>query len=278
MDIYVDQLAALAHPQRLALFRLLMRRYPQAVAAGELAQALDVRQNTLSAYLACLRQAGLIAQSRAGRSLLYRIEMAQAEALLAYLFDDCCRGRVAVCAQPQSDMPAQEHRMGDTPFHILFICTGNSARSIFAEAILNQLGQGRFVAHSAGTAPYSQLNPLAVQMLQDKGHDTAPLFAKNISHFQAENAPKMDFVFTVCDLAANEDCPAWPGQPITAHWGVPDPVKATGTQAQRMLEFQAAYGALYNRIAAFVALPIETLGRASLQAHLDAIAKEHPAQ
>jgi arsenate reductase len=158
-------------------------------------------------------------------------------------------------------------------YRVLFICTGNSARSIFAESILRKLAGERFEVHSAGTRPQSELNPLAVRMLRDKGHDADGLRAKHVSEFQGEGAAPFDFVFTVCDRAANEDCPTWPGQPMTAHWGTPDPVKAEGTEAQRMLAFQQAYGMLRNRIAAFAALPLETLDRLSLQHALDDIAR-----
>ncbi|MDA3857385.1 MAG: arsenate reductase ArsC, partial [Roseovarius sp.] len=153
----------------------------------------------------------------------------------------------------------------------VFICTGNSARSIFAEAILTTVAGDRFNVYSAGTKPASTLNPVAMKMLEAKGHDISNLRAKHISEFQAENAPVMDFVFTVCDQAANEDCPAWTGQPITTHWGLPDPVKATGSDAEKYLAFQQAYEILKNRLSLFAALHPETLERAVLQARVDDI-------
>ena len=158
-------------------------------------------------------------------------------------------------------------------YNVLFICTGNSARSIFAEAALRAQAGDRFNVYSAGTRPYSELDPFALDVLRAKGHDLTPLRAKNVSEFQGPDAPRLDFVFTVCDRAANEDCPAWEGQPITGHWGVPDPVKATGTDAQKSLAFQQAYGALANRIRAFAALPLDTLDRISLQQAVDDIAR-----
>ena len=161
--------------------------------------------------------------------------------------------------------------MTDGKYNVLFICVGNSARSIFAEALLRQIGGARFNAYSAGTRPFSQLNLIAVEMLVAKGHDVSQLRAKTVAEFQGADAPRMDFVFTVCDLAANEDCPPWPGQPVSAHWGMPDPVKAAGTEAERRLAFQQAYGALKHRIAAFAALPFETLDRMSLQRAVDEI-------
>ena len=267
----VEQLSALAHPQRLALFRLLVRRYPDQLSAGEIAAVLDVRQNTLSTYLNVLRQAGLILQKREGRSLLYRVDMGHAGALVSFLVADCCRGRPELCptlpetASGGRDMPSRS-------YNVLFICTGNSARSIFGEAILRELGGDRFHAYSAGTRPFSELSPYALQVLEANGHDTSTLRAKNIEEFRAAGSPKMDFVFTVCDQAANEECPAWPGQPITAHWGQSDPVKATGTEAEKRLAFHQAYGALRNRIQLFTTLNFDALDRLSLQRAVDDLA------
>lgn len=168
--------------------------------------------------------------------------------------------------------------MAQDKFNVLFICTGNSARSIFAEALLRDEAGDRFNAFSAGTKPYSELNPFAVEMLQSKGHDVSALRAKNVAEFTGPDAPRLDFVFTVCDQAANEECPAWDGQPISAHWGMPDPVKVDGSDAQKSLAFQDAYRALRNRIVTFASLPIETLDRVSLQNEVDEIGKETVAQ
>ena len=161
--------------------------------------------------------------------------------------------------------------MRDTGYNVLFICSGNSARSIFAEALLRDLGKGKFNAYSAGTRPGTQLNPLALEVLARNGHDTSTLRSKHVSEFQEPGAPAMDFVFTVCDTAAAEECPPWPGQPITGHWGLPDPVKAAGTTAEKALVFAQTYGALRRWIEAFVELPIASLDRISLQAHVDRI-------
>ena len=158
-------------------------------------------------------------------------------------------------------------------YKVLFICTGNSARSIFAEAILRKEAGDRLEAYSAGTKPYSELNPFALEVLKQKGHDISRLRAKNVSEFQGPDAPVFDFVFTVCDQAANEECPAWEGQPISAHWGMPDPVRAGGTDAEKSLAFQHAYGALQNRIKALAALPLASLDRISLQKAVDDIGR-----
>ena len=160
-----------------------------------------------------------------------------------------------------------------TPFQTLFICSGNSARSIFAEALLRDLGEGRFVAHSAGTRPKAQLNPFAIEVLARNGHTVDGLHAKTVAAFQGPDAPRLDFVFTICDAAANESCPPWPRQPITAHWGLPDPVRATGTDAEKGLAFARTYAELRRRIAAFAALPVTHLTRLGLQDRVDAIAR-----
>ncbi|PYE81353.1 metalloregulator ArsR/SmtB family transcription factor [Pseudoroseicyclus aestuarii] len=275
-QMHAEQLAALAHPQRLALFRLLMRRYPDRVPAGELVSSLGVRQNTLSAYLATLRQAGLIDQTRRGRSLLYRIEMAQTGGLMSYLFADCCRGRAELCSPlPAGAGPGAPG--ADGRFNVLFVCSGNATRSLLAESILRAEAGDRFAAHSAGTDPKAAPNPAVIEMLEAKGHDTAPLRPKALAPFRGEGAPAMHFVVTLCDKAANEDCPAWPGQPISAHWGMPAPAQAGGTEAERSLALQQAYGALRRRILAFTALPVETLDRAALQARADEIGGTEPA-
>lgn len=165
--------------------------------------------------------------------------------------------------------------MTDPRYNVLFICTGNSARSIFAETLLRSIGGERFNVHSAGTKPSSKLNPFAIEVLRGKGHDVDSLRAKNVSEFIGGAAPAFDFVFTVCDQAANEECPAWEGQPISGHWGMRDPVKAEGSDAEKSLAFQQAYGTLKNRIQAFAALPIAELDRISLQKAVDDIALNH---
>lgn len=265
-----EQLTALGHPQRLAVFRLLMRRYPDRVPAGELAAALGVKASTMSSYLAALHRVGLVAQARAGTSILYAVHMANVQGVFQYLLGDCCRGRPGLCASPISGgLP-----MTDRKYNVLFICTGNSARSIFAESLLRKAAGDRFNAYSAGMKPYSELNPFALRVLRDKGHDISGLRSKNISEFSRPDAPELDFVFTVCNQAANEECPAWDGQPISGHWGMPDPVKADGTDAEKALAFQQAYGALKHRVEAFAALPVASLDRIALQSAVDEIGRK----
>ncbi|MDM7933472.1 metalloregulator ArsR/SmtB family transcription factor [Tabrizicola sp.] len=261
--------ATLGHPGRLAVFRLLMRFAPQGVRPTEIAAALGLKQNTLSHHLSELAAAGLVQMRRDGRSLFYAADLEATETLIGYLAIDLGRARPDLL--PPLLRPQQEFTMHDTAFDVLFICSGNSARSIFAEALLRDLGQGKFQAFSAGTRPGSTLNPMAIEVLQRNGHDVSTLRSKHVAEFQTPGAITMDFVFTVCDTAAAEECPPWPGQPITGHWGLPDPVKATGTEAERALVFAQTYAALRRRIAAFVELPFDNLSRLSLQAHVDAI-------
>ncbi|KIN69804.1 Arsenate reductase [Sulfitobacter noctilucicola] len=266
-----NRLATLGHPQRLALFRLLMRRYPDRVPATELAHALGLKPNTLSTYVNAMMQVGLISQQRVGTSLRYAIDLDAARETIDFLSQDCCRGRPDICSFNPSSGPIGDLPMTDRKYNVLFICTGNSARSIFAECILRDLAGDRFVAYSAGTKPRSTLNPFALNVLEQKGHDVSALWSKNVTEFQGPDALAFDFVFTVCNQAANEECPSWPGQPISAHWGLPDPVKAEGSDAQKSLAFQQTYGALYNRMTAFAALPLASLDRMSLQKAADEI-------
>lgn len=258
--------ATLGQTGRLSVFRLLMRFAPQGVRPTEMAQALDLKPNTLSHYLSDLTACGLVSQRREGRSLYYAVEMARARELIDYLTLNLGRARPELLPDHTGTKP-----MTDKAFNVLFICSGNSARSIFAEALLRDLGHGRFVAHSAGLHPNSQLNPFALDVLARNGHATDKMRSKHISEFQTQDAPIMDFVFTVCDTSAAEECPPWPGQPLTGHWGLPDPVRATGTDAEKALVFARTYGALRRRIAAFVELPFASLSLLSLQTRLDQI-------
>jgi len=166
--------------------------------------------------------------------------------------------------------------MSDQIYNVLFLCTGNSARSILAEAILARAGQGRFRAFSAGSQPKGEVHPYALDLLRHLNHDTAFARSKNWEEFAAPGAPVMDFVFTVCDNAAAETCPVWPGQPMTAHWGVPDPAAVEGTEAEKRLAFADAYRMLNNRISIFVSLPLKSLDRLTLQGRLREIGRDLP--
>jgi len=166
--------------------------------------------------------------------------------------------------------------MNAPTYNVLFLCTGNSARSILGEAIMNRSGAGRFKAFSAGSHPTGTVNPNAVALLKSLNHPTEGLRSKNWDEFTEEGAPKLDFVFTVCDQAAGEMCPIWPGQPMSAHWGLPDPAAVTGTQAEIAAAFAETYRMLNNRIEVFINLPLASLDALSLQARLDEIGQDLP--
>lgn len=271
--IATQAFATLGHPDRLAVFRLLMRFAPRGVRPTEIVEALGLKTNTLSHHLADLTSAGLVQVERQGRSLFYSVDLDTTEGLIGYLALDVGRARPDLL----SSLTASDKEtltMGDKTCNVLFICSGNSARSLFAETLLRDLGRGKFTAFSAGTQPGTSPNPFALEVLERNGHDTSVLRSKDISEFQRPGAPVMDFVFTVCDTAAAEECPPWQGQPITGHWGLPDPVKAIGTDAEKALVFAQTYGALRRRVAAFVELPFTSLDRLSLQSRVDAIGTE----
>lgn len=162
---------------------------------------------------------------------------------------------------------------GNRQFNVLFLCTGNSARSIMAEAILQRAGAGRFKAFSAGSFPTGKVNPHALELLRRFNHKTDGFRSKSWDEFAGDSAPKMDFVFTVCDQAAGEVCPIWPGQPMTAHWPFPDPAAFEGTEAETSAFFAGVYGQIHNRIDIFVNLPIASLDKLSLKTRLDSIGR-----
>jgi arsenate reductase (thioredoxin) len=161
----------------------------------------------------------------------------------------------------------------DRPLNVLFLCTGNSARSILAEAIINRLGMGKFKGYSAGSMPSGKVHPMALQLLNRLNYDTSTARSKSWEEFAGPGAPELDFVFTVCDNAANEVCPIWPGQPMSAHWGLPDPVAVEGDETQRAIAFADTYRMLNNRIGIFTSLPLTSLDKLSLQRRIDAIGK-----
>ncbi|WP_430413760.1 arsenate reductase ArsC [Parasphingorhabdus sp.] len=158
--------------------------------------------------------------------------------------------------------------MSERVYNALFLCTGNSARSILAEAILNREGKGRFQAYSAGSNPAGKVHPYSLDLLKSMDHPIENLRSKNWDEFSAADATKLDFVFTVCDNAAGETCPVWPGQPMTAHWGIPDPAAVTGSEAEKRAAFTEAYRMMFNRISLFLALPLESIDKMSLQNRL----------
>lgn len=257
--------SALAHPMRLDALRLLITAEPDGMVAGDIATRLNVLPNTLSANLAALSQADLVRVRREGRQMRYFANLGTVQALVGFLLNDCCAGHPDLCA------PCPKVPMAQKPLNVLFLCTANSARSLIAEAILNADPSGRFRAYSAGSQPAGAPNPRTLALLDRLGYDTGAVRSKSWDEFAGPDAPQMDFVFTVCDNAASETCPVWPGQPVSAHWGVPDPAAVTGSDAEQAAAFNAAHQALATRLSLFTALPVETLERKSLLARVTEI-------
>ena len=275
----VAAFAALAQEHRLHVFRLLMRQAPYGLPAGQLADCIGVSPSTLSSHLAQLERAGLLTSWRDQRRIFYAADTQGLGDLLTFLTEECCNGQPDICGYRPQDAPSDleapamaDHRV----FNVLFLCTGNSARSIMAESLLNHLGQDRFRAYSAGSHPKSEVNPYALEVLQHHQYATDELRSKSWEAFSGPEAPPLDFIFTLCDEAAKESCPVWPGQPMTAHWGLPDPAAVEGTAAEKRAAFENALRILKQRIDIFINLSVEHLERLSLQPRLEAIGKTTP--
>jgi arsenate reductase len=256
-------LSGLANEHRLRALRTMVRAGPPGVAAGELAARIGLSPSGLSFHLKELESAGLVRSRRAGRNIFYAAELGVVDALAAFLSADCCAGLPAL-ATPAA--PADEDfAMPTPPYDVLVLCTGNSARSIMGEVLVTELGRPNFRGLSAGSRPKGEPHPLAIETLKAHGHPVEGLRSKSWDEFAVPGAPEIDFVFTVCDSAANEECPVWPGHPLTAHWGIPDPAAATGSKVEQLRAFEAAYRMLRRRIEVFVALPIVSLEKHALR-------------
>lgn len=261
--LVIAALAALAQPHRLQAFRALVVAGPTGLTPAALALQLGLPGATLSFHLKALLHAQLVSQERSGRQLIYRAEFDHIRQVLAHLTDQCCQG------QP-CEATAQ------APLNVLFLCTHNSARSILAEALLNHLGRGRFRAYSAGSSPrpQQQPHPLGLAALQAAGIETAGLHSKSWDAFAKPDAPRMDVVITVCDSAAGEVCPFWPGAPATAHWGYADPSAVPGGDAARQAAFDQTLQRMSQRLQMWVNLPPGKLQPAALQQTARALAQE----
>lgn len=262
--LLLKQLSTLSHPQRMAIFRLLIRRYPDALSVGEIRQSLGIKPSTASVYLAALKSADLIHQKRSGTHLYYSANIQASQNIVSGLFKDCCGNRADLCL-PTTD----DHRREPS---VLFLCTGNSARSIMAEALLRDWPNTTFKVASSGTDPRSKPNSVALDILEENGHKISDLHSEHVSKFQDSS---FDYVFTVCDSAANQDIGAFSGTPILSHWSTIDPVPSgnpSKSPTEIRADFQNAYEILRNRISRFVALPFETVNRLDLQRLIDDIA------
>lgn len=269
-SIAIAGFAALAQETRLAAVRLLVSRGATGMASGELAAALGQPPSTLSFHLAVLEQAGLVRATRQGRQIIYAVQIAGLRALLVHLTQTCCGGRPDLCGDIARLLPdtEMEDRSMSPAFNVLFICTRNSARSLMAEAILGKIGGGRFNAYSAGSAPAGEPMPGVIERLRALGHDVSRLQPKSWSEFTGPNAPRMDFVLTLCDPGHGEACPDLGDRPITAVWPFPDPARFEGSEVERATLLNELYGMIRRRLEAFTSLPFGSLDRLALEARL----------
>ncbi len=264
----VDMLSALAFEARLDVFRYLVKAGVEGVSAGKIAEDCDVQPSTLSHHLNQMRHAGLVERRREQRSLIYSVDFANASALLGYLADECCAGRPEKCFTPPGGAVMEKQKK---VYNVLFLCRGNSARSLIAESILQHKGHGSFRAYSAGSSAEGTINPRVLDLLKRNRFPVEGLRSKSWDEFTGIDAPPMDFVFTLCDEIAQEECPIWPAGPVTAHWGVSDPAHFTGSETEKAARLAEAFRLLDTRISLFISLPFASLDRISLQGRLDKI-------
>jgi arsenate reductase len=267
--------AALGQETRLEAYRLLLRYQPYGLPAGDIARLLGVPHNTLSTHMALLQGAGLVDSRREGRIVIYAAPSERLERALTFLEEGRPRRRQRHAARSRTRLPVQRTRgeiRGKT-YNVLVLCTGNSARSILAEAIINREAGGRFRAYSAGSRPKGRPHPIALELLSGLGYDISGLRSKSWSEFAGAGAPSMDFIVTVCDAAAGEACPHWPGHPLTAHWGIFDPAAIKGSDAEKRVAFKETYRRLMNRVTTLVNLPVEDLSLDELKARLSEIGR-----
>ena len=269
---------ALGQGTRLELMRALLAAAPAGLAAGEIALRLGVPASTLSFHLRTLEEAGLVAPTRHGRSLVYAAQVARLRDLVGVLAEACCNGQPTRCGDLHRLFATEEESEGmeETSFNVLFLCTRNSARSIMGEAILNRIGEGRFRAFSAGSAP-SEIGPLpeVLSQLKALGHDVSGLRSKHWDAFAGPGAPRVEFVIALCDTLTGQICPDFGTTTITAAWPLPDPAKFTGSATERATLLNELYAALHRRLGIFTSLPFAALDRMALKARVDALADPH---
>ena len=266
----VAALAALAHDSRLSIFRLLVKCGPTGMPAGDIARVVGIGATALSFHLTELTRANLIRSWREGRYVRYSVEMDGMRALLAFLTADCCNGHPELCAT----VAWEDVMKSDEPYAVLFLCTHNSARSVIAECLMNSLGQSAFNAYSAGSEPRGEVNPFAIKILKNHGHKTTGLRSKSWDEFTGDTPTDIDFVFTLCDEAAAETCPVWPGNPTTEHWGMPDPSAAAGTDSNKLAAFANTYSLLHHHISKFVKLAKQDLDAKSMRRQVKELSED----
>jgi arsenate reductase len=266
-----DGFAALAQAKRLDLMRLLASAGATGITAGELAARLGSPASSLSFHLTALERAGLVQSTRQGRQIIYAVRFAGLRNLFGFLTETCCGGRPDLCGDLARLLPdeAPEEDVVTPAFNVLFLCTHNSARSIIAEAILERIGNGKFHAYSAGSEPAAAPMPEVLDRLRVLGHDVRKLRSKSWNEFMGPDAPRMDFVITLCDTLDDDVCPDFGERPVTAAWPFPDPAKFTGSPAERTTLLNGLYGMIRRRLDAFTSLPFASLDRMALKARLD---------
>ena len=276
----IRSLSALAHEARLRVFRALVVAGHHGLTPGDLVDKLSIAPNTLSFHLKELSNAELVSQERQGRSVLYRAAIPTMNNLLAYLTENCCEGVAcmpmqALTPNPLTTVSVNTMTEMTKPLNILFLCTHKSARSILAEALLNDMSPLRFKAYSAGSSPRDnqQPNPLGLHVLQNAGVSTEGLRSKSWDEFATPDAPQMDLIITVCDNAAGEVCPIWPGHPATAHWGYPDPSEGEGTDEEKLEAFKQTMFMIRRRLEILTNLPHEKLQMSALQSTADELTR-----
>jgi protein-tyrosine-phosphatase/DNA-binding transcriptional ArsR family regulator len=264
---------ALAQESRLGVLRLLLAQGPNGLSAGGLAERLGIPASTTSFHLSALEGAGLISATRRGRQIIYAVRIIALRELLVFLTEACCGGRPELCGDIVALLPPlPEGSPSMTPaFNVLFVCTHNSARSIMAEAILAKVGGDRFRAYSAGSEPAARLMPEVIEKLRALGHDVSGLHCKSWNVFRGPDAPRIDFLITLCDTQDSQPCPDFGDKVVTGAWSLPDPAKFTGSEVEQTALLNELYASLYRRIMIFINLPFAKLERMALKLRLDEI-------
>ena len=270
--------AALSVDTRVGLLRLLMTCGPNGLPSGDIATRLRLPASTASFHLATLERAGLTQSTRQGRQIIHAARIAAVRNVLMFLTEACCDGHPELCGDIARLLPPlPEANHGMTPaFNVLFLCAHNSARSIMAEALLQSTGGQRFHAYSAGSEPSPDPNPEVIAKLRALGHDTEGLRSKSWHEFTGPNAPRMDFVITLCDALAGPVCPEFGGVSVTAAWPLPDPMKFTGSSVERAAMLNELYASLRRRLEIFTSLRFDALDRIAMKARLDEIGVGRP--
>jgi protein-tyrosine-phosphatase/DNA-binding transcriptional ArsR family regulator len=265
--------AALSQETRLGVLRLLIAAGPNGLPAGEIADSLDLPGSTTSFHLSALERAGLTRSTRQGRQIVHAVRIMALRGLIGFLSETCCGGRPELCGDIARVLPVAVAETADMvpAFNVLFLCTHNSARSIIAEVILQDVGGGRFNAYSAGSDPAPEPMPEVMHRLRTLGHDVTRSHAKSWEEFMRPDAPRFDFVIALCDMLQGQQCPDFGDKAVTGAWPLPDPAKFEGSGAERALLLNELYASLRRRIEIFINLPFATLDRMALKARLDEI-------